>query len=84
MPSRSCAAKGCPNNSRSSVGISYFKPATDTIKYQWEKACPDGIKNVKNFFLCSSHFRPEQKKTNGNAAFLIEKEILPTIWTTSM
>ena len=80
MPSQACAAFGCPNNSRKTVGVSYFRPRNDIIKQNWVKACPNGMKEVKNFYICSEHFHRSEKKTIGSRISLLDHATTPTIW----
>ena len=80
MPSRACAAFGCPNNSRKTVGVSYFRPRDDIIKQNWVKACPNGMKQVKNFYICSEHFHESEKKSIGYRMSLLDHTTAPTIW----
>ena len=80
MPTRSCAAFGCSNNSRKTVGVTYFHPRNDIIKEKWYRSCPNGVKNIKNFYICSDHFYPNEKKIIGNKTYLWDENTLPTIW----
>ena len=80
MPSQSCAVFGCVNNDRRTVGITYFQPQTDDIKKNWQQACPIGVKNVKNFYICSEHFKPDEKKVIGNKVHLVDASTTPSVW----
>ena len=82
MPSRSCGVYGCVNNDRRTVGVNYFRPRTDVIKQNWEQACPIGVKNVRNFYICSDHFKPEEKQVIGKTSnvYLVDATTTPSVW----